>query len=72
MNRNVYATQGRVLIGALKQKPHTYLAMLAYGISTSPWKRVLECLRDDEALLKTQGKDGLVRWRVIKAQKAAV
>lgn len=64
MNRNVYATQGRVLIGALKQKPHTYLAMLAYGISTSPWKRVLECLRDDEQLLKTPGKDGLVRWSV--------
>ena len=69
MKRNVYATQGRLLIGALKQKPHTYLQMLGHGISTSPWKRVLECLRDDEALLKTPGKDGLVRWRVVKADK---
>jgi hypothetical protein len=47
------------------------MQMLAHGISTSPWRRVLECLRDDEQLLKTPGKDGLVRWsvrRVVKVQ----
>ena len=71
MKRNVYATQGRCLISALKSRPHTYMQMLAHGISTSPWRRVLECLRDDEQLLKTPGKDGLVRWsvrRVVKVQ----
>ena len=68
MSRNVYATQGRLLIGALKQRPHTYLQMLGHGISTSPWRRVLESLRDDEQLLKTPGKDGLVRWRVVTAK----
>lgn len=67
MSRNVYATQGRLLIRALKQRPHTYLQMLAHGISTSPWRRVLESLRDDEQLLKTPGKDRLVRWRVVAA-----
>jgi hypothetical protein len=67
MKRNVYATQGRCLIGALKTKPHTYMQMLAHGISTSPWRRVLESLREDEQLLKTTGKDGLVRWRVVRA-----
>lgn len=66
MKRNVHATQVRCLISARKSKPHTYMHF--HGISTSPWKRVLECLRDDEALLKTPGKDGLVRWRVVTAK----
>jgi hypothetical protein len=44
------------------------MQMLAHGISTSPWRRVLESLRDDEQLLKTTGNDKLVRWRVVKAQ----
>jgi hypothetical protein len=68
MKRNVHATQGRCLISALKTKPHTYMQMLAHGISTSPWRRVLESLREDEQLLKTPGRDGLVRWRVVKVQ----
>lgn len=69
MKRNVYATQGRLLIAALKRKPHSYMDMLRHGISTSPWKRVQECLRGTEALVKTTGKDGLVRWKVISATR---
>ena len=69
MTRNVYATQGRCLIAALKRKPHTYLEMLKYGISTSPWKRISECLHDTEAIVKRKGKDGLLRWRVISATR---
>ena len=40
------STQGRCLIQALKRKPHTYMEMLRIGVSTSPWKRVQECLRE--------------------------
>lgn len=46
------------------------MQMLAHGVSTSPWRRVVESLRDDEQLVKTTGRDRLVRWRVVKAQKA--
>jgi hypothetical protein len=66
---NKYATQGRLLIERLKVKPHTYMAMLRYGISTSPWKRVAECLRHDEVLLKTPDSKGRTTWRVVKACK---
>lgn len=69
MNRNKYATQARCRIAALKRKPHSYLEMLSYGISTSPWKRVQEGLRDDEAIVKRKGKDGLIRWKVIAATR---
>lgn len=64
-----HATQGRRLIAALKKKPHTYMEMLRIGVSTSPWKRVQECLRESEALVKTIGDDGLTRWRVISATR---
>lgn len=58
-------TQGRFLIDRLKAKPHTYLDMLLYRNSISPWKRIAECLRADERLVK--GKRGeLVTWRVVK------
>jgi hypothetical protein len=66
---NCYATQGRLLIARLKSKPHTYLEMLAYGVSTSPWKRVQECLRDSEALVKGRNRQGLTTWRVIAATR---
>jgi hypothetical protein len=69
MKRNRYATQGRLLIARLKAKPHTYLQMLAYGVSTSPWKRVQECLLDSEALVKGRSREGLTTWRVIAATK---
>jgi hypothetical protein len=56
--------QGRRLIALLKRRGMTYGQMLATGISTSPWKRVAECLRADEKLMKTPRHDGLVVWRV--------
>ncbi len=60
-------TQGRYLIRQLKQRPHTYLEMLRYCISVSPWKRVCESLRADERLVKGRNKGGLTTWRVVKA-----
>ena len=63
--------QGRQLIAKLKY-PHTYLDMLAYGISTSPWKRVKECLAVNETIKKgsrrVNGRE-LVTWRVVKATR---
>jgi hypothetical protein len=64
-------SQGRWLIGQLKRKPHTYLDMLDYAISTSPWRRVVECLRDTEKLEKGEvryGDQRLVTWRVVRAR----
>lgn len=58
------ASQGRRLIELLRQKPYTYGEMQRLGISTSPQKRVLECLADDERIIKTKGADGLIRWKV--------
>lgn len=62
-------TQGRTLIRALKRKPHSYLEMLLRGAGCSPWKRVMETLRADEALVKGRNKQGLVTWRVVVATK---
>jgi hypothetical protein len=62
-------TQGRRLITLLKLRPMSYLDMQATCISTSPQKRVMEGLRDDEQLIKAIGGDGLVRWRVVSATK---
>ena len=63
--------QGRLLISKLKY-PHTYAEMLAYGISTSPWKRVEECLAINETVKKgvrsVNGRE-LVTWRVVKATR---
>lgn len=64
MSRNKYATQGRLVIDALKKKPHTYLEMIQLGCGLSPWKRVKECLAFDEEVIVTEGTDGLVRWSV--------
>jgi hypothetical protein len=57
--------QGRRLIALLKRRGMTYGQMLAVGISTSPWKRVSECLQPGESLVKTHRGDGLIAWRVI-------
>ena len=66
MTRNKFATQGRCVIAALKQRPMTYRQMLNLGLGNSPWKRVGECLdAERETLLKVPGADGLVRWRVV-------
>lgn len=63
-------TQGRWLIEALQQRSHTYMQMLAYGVSVAPWMRVRECLRPDERIVKGSRMVGgrkLVTWRVVKA-----
>jgi hypothetical protein len=62
-------TQGRRLIAAMKRRPMTYGDMQALCISTSPQKRVMECLQPDEQIIKALGADGLVRWRVVSATK---
>jgi hypothetical protein len=59
-------TQGRKLINALKRRPHTYMEMLSLGVSTSPWKRVSECLGVGEQLVKTPNARGLTTWRVVR------
>lgn len=61
-------TQGRKIIAALKRKPHTYMEMLAYGWSISPWKRAVEGLAEHEAIVKGK-RDGLTTWRVISATR---
>jgi hypothetical protein len=68
MKRSVYATQGRVLIAELRRKAHTYRDMLSHGVSMSPWKRIAECLRADERLIKGTNTAGLTTWRVVKAR----
>jgi len=62
-------TQGRMLIALLRKKPHTYLEMLRYGISTSPWKRVKEALGVDEQISKAPNRQGLITWRVVKGAR---
>ena len=44
--------QGRLVIALLKRQPMTYRQMLNLGAGNSPWKRVAECLREDEKLIK--------------------
>jgi hypothetical protein len=61
-------TQGRRLIAILKRRPHTYLEMQRLGISTSPQKRVMECLADHEQVVKAK-REGLTTWRVIAATR---
>lgn len=70
MNRNRYATQGRLLIEALKRRAHTYMDMLGHGISVSPWERIVESLRHDEQLVKGTDAKGRTTWRVVKVQRA--
>ena len=63
------ATQGRRLIRELKRRAMTYGDMLALRISTSPQKRVAECLKPHELIVKKKRHDGLVTWRVVAATK---
>ena len=72
MSRNRYATQGACLVEQLKRKPHTYMQMLAYGLSCSPWKRVAEWLDLHPGWrlhngTKAHGCDELTTWRVVKS-----
>lgn len=69
MNR--YATQGRLLIEQLKQRPHTYMEMLDYGLSTSPWRRVAECLAPNEELVKGKRRN-LTTWFVRKVSRFTI
>ena len=59
-----FVTQGRILIAELKQRPMTYAQMLRFGQGNSPWKRVAECLREDEKLIKGKHASGCVTWAV--------
>lgn len=62
------APQGRRLIAMLKRKSMTYGDMQALGISTSPQKRVVECLKPSEQIVN--GKRGRwVTWRVVSATR---
>jgi hypothetical protein len=61
--------QGRRLISALKRKPMTYGDMQALCISTSPQKRVVECLAANESIVKAKNAAGLVVWRVVSATR---
>lgn len=63
---NKHATQGRLLINELRRKPHTYMDMLRYGISISPWKRIKEALAIDERIEKSADRAGRTTWRVRK------
>lgn len=62
-------TQGRRIIAALKRRAMTYGEMQRLGISTSPQKRVAECLAEDERILKSR-VCGLIRWRVVRVRGA--
>lgn len=61
-------TQGRRLIALLKTQWMTYGDMQRTGISTSPQKRVVECLASDEVILKAR-RNGLIAWRVKKVTR---
>ena len=61
-------TQGRQIIAHLKRKAMTYGDMHRLGISTSPQKRVMECLLPTERVIKSR-VGGLIRWRVISATR---
>ena len=57
-------TQGRAVIEALKKQPLTYRGMLNLGQGNSPWRRCLECLREDEKLIKGKHPSGVTTWAV--------
>ena len=61
--------QGRRIIAALKRKPHTYMQMIALGVSSCPWRRAQECLSPTEQIHKAKNKAGLITWRVCYATK---
>ena len=66
MKPNKHATQGRLLIAELKRRPMTYAQMIDHmrHVSTSPWKRAVECLRPGEEIIRAKNARGLVTWRV--------
>ena len=56
--------QGRQAIEELKKRPYTYAQMQRMGLGTCVWKRVAECLREDEKLIKGKHASGCVTWAV--------
>jgi hypothetical protein len=63
-------TQGRAIIAELKRRPLTYWQMIKLGHGLSPQKRVMECLREDEQLVKGRHQPSdLVTWRVVPAPR---
>lgn len=62
--------QGRRLIALLKRRPMTYREMLGASGSCSPWKRIKECLKPTQQVVK--GKRGeWTTWRVVEAKRIA-
>lgn len=55
-------TQGRQLILLLKKRGYTTMELQQSYISTCPWKRVNECLRENEQLVKTKRERPGKRW----------
>lgn len=66
-------TQGARIASHLRRGPHTYMEMLALGISTCPQKRVQEYLAIHPELelhkgeRKANGGDVLVTWAIRKS-----
>lgn len=63
-------TQAERLIKALRTRWMTWGELLDLHISTSPWRRLSEAghkyLKPGEQIKKVEGKDGLLRLRVVK------
>jgi len=55
-------TQGRKLIALLKQRGMSTLELQQAGLSTCPWKRIIEQLRPNEELTKTKRYPDNGRW----------
>lgn len=63
-----HQTQGRRLIALLKRRACTYREMLEATEGYTPWRRVDECLKPGEQIVK--GKRGKwVTWRVVSATR---
>lgn len=60
--------QGRRLIALLKRRPMTYAQMLQASESRCPWKRVAECLKPHEKLVKGRSPHGWTTWRVVRVE----
>jgi hypothetical protein len=69
-------TQAAQLIAAIRRRPSgmTYGQLQDLHISTSPQKRLAEAgwryLRPGELLSRTTGRDGLVRFVIVRAKKS--
>lgn len=62
------------LVAHLKRQPHTYMQMLNYCVSTSPWRRVEEWLSRNPKWVLRKGKlwrggrEYLTTWRIVRAR----